>query len=242
MVRMTRRSKQSGFTLVELLIVVAIIGVLSTVGIPSFRRMVQKSKKSEAKVNLGGLYTAEQAFFSEYGGYGNHIARLGFTIDGNPTNLTYVVGFTQASCNGLVTNAAAVRPSNAGVADPIGQAIIQSFPQYYTGANAGAFSPRTALDPATGNFIPGASSLGNGVMTTGCTAPNLVPVFGNAAQNDVYGFVNNAAAANIHNRFVAMAYGVIAPGVSKTAPAAAALDMWGINQDRVLSNLQDGVR
>ena len=65
--RSNRRSKQTGFTLVELLIVVAIIGVLSTIGVPTFKRMIQKSKKSEAKVNLGGLYTAEQAFFAEKG-------------------------------------------------------------------------------------------------------------------------------------------------------------------------------
>lgn len=246
MARMIRRAKQYGFTLVELLIVVAIIGVLSTVGIPSFRRMVQKSKKSEAKVNLGGLYTAEQAFFSEYGGFGNHLARLGFNIDGNPDNLMYVVGFTGANCNSTVANAAAVLPATGIPADAIGLAVTQSFPQYYIGAGPGAaFNLRPVLDNVTGNWLPGASSMGNRRMgAPGCGAPiNLVPLYQVGAVNNVYGFANGAAAPNLHNRFVALAHGVIAPGVNKTTPSAATLtDVWAVNQDRQMANMQDGVK
>jgi type IV pilus assembly protein PilA len=236
MARLVRRAKQYGFTLVELLIVVAIIGVLSTVGIPSFRRMVQKSKKSEAKVNLGGLYTAEQAFFSEYGGYGNYLSRLGFNVDGNPANLMYVIGFTGANCASTVTNAGSTRPQNAA-ADPIGLAIAQAFPQYYVGP----YLARPAPNAATGNVDPGASSLGNGVMTAGCgtVPPVTAATFGPGATNNVYNF---GTAGGQNNRFVAMAHGVIAPGISKAAPANADVDVWGINQDRVLINVQDGVR
>src|SRR5690349_9491290 len=91
--------RKSGFTLVELLIVVAIIGILSTIGVPTFRRMLQKSKKSEAKVALGGLYTAEQAFQSEYGGYGNNVAAIGVTTDGQ--NPIYQVGFPSNTCTDI---------------------------------------------------------------------------------------------------------------------------------------------
>ena len=119
------RSNQNGFTLVELMIVVAIIGVLATVGVPSFRLMVQKSKKSEAKVALGGLYTSEVAFYSEYGAYGNNLGKIGFEMDGPDSSRNYVVGFPTAAC----ANPGAIAP---GVATPQGAAINTAFPAYYT--------------------------------------------------------------------------------------------------------------
>src|SRR5688572_13064264 len=92
---------ERGFTLVELLIVVAIIGVLSTIGVPTVRKLIQKAKKSEAKVNLGGLYTAEQAFYSEYGVFGNRLTKIGFEMDGQ--NHLYVIGFSTDTCATLGT-------------------------------------------------------------------------------------------------------------------------------------------
>lgn len=64
---------KKGFTLVELLIVVAIIGVLSTIGIPTFRRMIQKAKMAEAKIALGSGHRVEAAFFAEFNSYGNNL-------------------------------------------------------------------------------------------------------------------------------------------------------------------------
>lgn len=236
MARLIRKAKQYGFTLVELLIVVAIIGVLATIGVPSFRRMVQKSKKSEAKVALGGLYTSEQAFFSEYGGFGNHLGRMGYNVDGNPTNLMYVTGFLAANCDSLVTSAATTLPPQAG--SPIGAAVNQAFPQYFTGHNAGAYALRSIPAPAGGISIPGSSSVGNNILTVCTAAPAaLAGVYGAGTPNNV-----SSVAGGDNNRFLAMAHGVIAPGVSKTAPAAIGVDIWGINQDRVTSNLQDGVQ
>lgn len=223
MARLIRKAKQYGFTLVELLIVVAIIGVLSTIGVPSFRRMVQKSKKSEAKVNLGGLYTAEQAFFSEYGAFGNNIGRMGYQIDGNPTNLMYRVGFLNAGCATQV--AANGNNSLPGVATDYGKAINQAFPTYYN-------DPQGASGSRAGN-----------TTLTQCTAPgNLGAAFvsgGVNGQNTVYSV---PVASNSFNRFVATAYGVIAPGVDKVGPAANLVDVWAINDGRTAVNLQDGVQ
>ena len=55
----TKLNNQSGFTLVELMIVVAIIGVLSAVAVPNFKKYQAKAKSSEAKVQLAAAYTAE---------------------------------------------------------------------------------------------------------------------------------------------------------------------------------------
>ncbi|MCA9581005.1 MAG: prepilin-type N-terminal cleavage/methylation domain-containing protein [Myxococcales bacterium] len=52
-----------GFTLIELMIVVAIIGVLASIAIPTFNNFVQRSKRSEAYTNLGTLYQLGAAYY-----------------------------------------------------------------------------------------------------------------------------------------------------------------------------------
>jgi len=60
------RGRERGFTLVELMIVVAIIGLLATIAIPSYLRMRQKVKVAEAKSNLGAIRVVEHSYFAEY--------------------------------------------------------------------------------------------------------------------------------------------------------------------------------
>lgn len=57
---------RKGFTLVELMIVVAILGILSAIAIPNFVRFRLKAKTAEAKMNLGAIRTAEVAYFAEW--------------------------------------------------------------------------------------------------------------------------------------------------------------------------------
>ena len=64
---MTKR--REGFTLIELMIVVAIIGILAAIAIPNFLKFQLRSKTGEAKANLAAIRTAEEGYFSEYGIY-----------------------------------------------------------------------------------------------------------------------------------------------------------------------------
>jgi len=66
--KILRKSKK-GFTLIELMIVVAIIGILAAIAIPNFLRFQLKSKTSEAKVNLAAIRTAEESYLAEFGSY-----------------------------------------------------------------------------------------------------------------------------------------------------------------------------
>ena len=58
-----KTNRKSGFTLVEIMIVVAIIGVLSAVAIPSFMKYIRRSKTTEASMNLRKLYDSSVTYY-----------------------------------------------------------------------------------------------------------------------------------------------------------------------------------
>ena len=66
---LSRLRNRKGFTLVELMIVVAIIGILAAIAIPNFLNFRLKAKTSEAKSNLGAVRSTEVAFYAEWNSY-----------------------------------------------------------------------------------------------------------------------------------------------------------------------------
>ncbi len=101
--------QQKGFTLIELMIVVAIIGILAAIAIPNFLRYQAKSRQSEAKTNLGAIFVAETAYLSENSRYGS-FSEVGYALAGNTNRYTYrgpIVGGTTASASVPYTPTAA---------------------------------------------------------------------------------------------------------------------------------------
>ena len=60
------RKRSKGFTLIELMIVVAIIAILAAIAIPQYKKFQLKAKTAEAKTNLGAIRTCEEAYAAEH--------------------------------------------------------------------------------------------------------------------------------------------------------------------------------
>ncbi len=107
---------QRGFTLIELMIVVAIIGILAAIAIPNFIKFQARAKQSEAKSNLKAAFTAEKAYVQEKDVYDTHINVVGFTPERN-NRYAYFLDSTGTLLNlGTASPVAGVAPGDTGIA------------------------------------------------------------------------------------------------------------------------------
>jgi type IV pilus assembly protein PilA len=65
LLRWLLKQSEKGFTLVELLVVIVIIGILTAIAIPSFLNQTAKAKHTEAKQNIGAVIKGQQLWYSE---------------------------------------------------------------------------------------------------------------------------------------------------------------------------------
>lgn len=95
-----RSVKSRGFTLIELMVTVAIVGILATIAVESYTYEVQKSRRTDARSALMDLAGREEKVYSVINAYTNNAAQLGYgtlTPVGNGYyNVTIVTPDTQS--------------------------------------------------------------------------------------------------------------------------------------------------
>lgn len=84
-------NKQQGFTLIELMIVVAIIGILATIGYPNYRDYVLRSENALAQSAMVELSVALERYYSENNSYKDAASNISYakTIPSNGINITH---------------------------------------------------------------------------------------------------------------------------------------------------------
>ncbi len=112
-----------GFTLLELLVVVLIIGILASIALPQYTKAVEKARSTEAIQMLGDLATAEQIYHMGNGFYTNALDELDLEIPGSvSTSVARTRNFEVEILNAneaTTFKAAATRIDASG--DPIGE-------------------------------------------------------------------------------------------------------------------------
>lgn len=132
-----------GFTLVELMVVVAIIGILSSVAIPNYQNAQSRSRQTEAKVNLGSLYSAEMSVAIEQRSFSACLYDIGF----DPITSYYTIGFgrVDSTCPDGIQNLTCANTFAGGSATACSQS-----PSSYKLALTATGGPIPVLDNTSG--------------------------------------------------------------------------------------------
>ena len=133
---------QKGFTLIELMIVVAIIGILAAIAIPNFIKFQARSKQSEAKANLKAAFTAEKAYVQEKDRYDTLINIVGFSPERNNRYAYFLSG-----TGSLEDRSNSVVPTTSAGTD---QGIAVDTFKYGSGAAQTFLASTCGVGPATG--------------------------------------------------------------------------------------------
>jgi type IV pilus assembly protein PilE len=130
----------TGFTLIEPMIVIVVIGVLVTIGIPSYRQYSMRAQRTEAKSALLLVATAQERFYLQNNTYTNDLAALGFPT-GQSENGVYTLAVAGASTTAYTATATPTAGGGTNGVDQTRDADCASFTVDAQGIRTAAPNP-----------------------------------------------------------------------------------------------------
>lgn len=102
--------REKGFTLVELLVVIIIIGILASLAIPRFGKTADRAMETEAKLMLSQIQKLESVYYLEHKTYTKSLEKIGFEQEKLVTNdekgkARYLLNVLKADENGFTAEA-----------------------------------------------------------------------------------------------------------------------------------------
>lgn len=103
---------QQGFTLLELMIVVAIVGILAAIAIPAYKDYIARSKVSECAATIGACKTSVTEFYNTKNAFPSSASAAGCS-----TNASQYCSTLDVAANGVITSTVNHTQTGAGSAD-----------------------------------------------------------------------------------------------------------------------------
>ncbi len=110
------KAAERGFTLIELMVVIVIVGILATMAIPSFLNQAARAKQARALKYIGAVNRAQQAFFVEHARFATSTDELGLTDNLATPDYTYTVTAGGGGLEIVRTQATPINPALRGYA------------------------------------------------------------------------------------------------------------------------------
>ncbi len=221
-----KTQKDRGFTLIELMIVIQIIGILAAIALPNFVKFQARSKQSEAKVNMRAVFTAQKAFFQEKDRFSPYIGDVGFSPEDDPNLKTgmaggYLFELTTASDGQswqAVACPAALNRTGSVCYSTNQTGVITPFcppGQTYDPTQEICVSDETALDAISRNAVNSANNLSNGLAlpmaeTSLMSSPSIIQTVLNELDSNGDGKISIDEVLNADLLKIAR---VVAPGL-----------------------------